>query len=117
MEKYMETENIKKIYEILKQIPVTKENEETIEQIKGFLLDGDFSAALEEIKNLQLENIEIDEEQEYADTSEIVGLYPKQLSNPQLEYIYMGILLNDPKLIVKYYFIHKECFFEEEDIL
>ena len=112
----METEKIKKIYEILNRIPKTKENEQTIEQIKECLLNGDFITALEEIKNLQLDNDTKEKEQETEDM-EIVGLYPKQLSNPELEHIYIGLLLNNPKLIVKYYFIHKECFFEEEDML
>ena len=48
-ERYMETENVKKIYEILNQIPVTKENQETIAEIKECLLNGDFILALEKI--------------------------------------------------------------------
>lgn len=109
----METENIKKIYELLNKIPVTVKNEETIAIVKESLLNGDFITALETIKDLQLEN-EIEKKEEEI---EMVGQYPKQLSNPELEYIYMGLLLNDPKLIVKYYFVFKEAYFEEEDIL
>lgn len=44
-------------------------------------------------------------------------MYPKKLSNLELEYIYMGLLLNDPKLIVKYYFLYEDCYFEDESIL
>jgi len=114
----METENIKKIYQILNEIPVTKQNEETISKIKECLLNGDFPLALEKIKNLQLETNEEENKKENEEqTEEMIGLFPKQLSNPELEYIYMGLLLNAPKLIVKYYFLHKECFFEDEDIL
>ena len=112
----METENIKKIYQILNEIPVTNKNEETISKIKECLLNGDFPLALEKIKNLQLEANE-EENKKEEQTEEMLGLFPKQLSNPELEYIYMGLLLNAPKLIVKYYFLHKECFFEDEDIL
>lgn len=117
----METEKIKKIYELLNKIPLTKQNEEMIEQIKEYLLNGDFIIALEKIQNLQLEN-EIDEKyeedkQDKDSKQKIEEIYPKQLSNSELEYIYMGLLLNDPKLILKYYFIQKECYFEEEDIL
>lgn len=118
----METENIKKIYDILNKIPKTKENEEILEKIKDDLLNGDFTNALEQINILQenKNNINvIDDEDDYdenmADNNS--GIYPKQLSNPELEYVYMGLLLNNPKLIVKYYFIFKECYFEEEDIL
>lgn len=112
----METEKIKKIYELLNKIPVTKQNEEMIEKIKDSLLNGDFIDALDKIQNLQVEN-ETEDKQEQSEETEMVGVYPKQLSNPELEYIYMGLLLNDPKLIVKYYFVYKECYFEEEDIL
>lgn len=108
----METKNIKKIYELLNKIPVTEENEKTIEEIKDCLLNGDFVTALEKLKDIQMENDQKEEEQE-----EMVGIYPKRLSNPELEYIYMGLLLNDPKLIVKYYFLYKDCLFEDEAIL
>ena len=109
----METDKIKKIYELLDKIPVTDENEEEIEQIKDALLDGDFITALEKIQNLQTE------EQEEKNIEEEVpeGQYPSKLSNPELENAYMGLLLNDPKLIVKYHFLFKECFFENDDIL
>ena len=109
----METENIKKIYELLQEIPVTKENEVTITEIKECLLNGDFITALEKIKKLNLENIT----EETEEKEESVGIYPKQLSNVELEYVYMGLLLNNPKLIVKYYFLYEECFFEDDDIL
>lgn len=110
----METKNIKKIYELLDKIPVTDENQETVAEVKDCLLNGDFITALEKIQDLQLEN---EEQEEKTEEIEMVGTYPKQLSNPELEYIYMGLLLNDPKLIVKYYFTFKECYFEEDDIL
>ena len=111
----METKNIKKIYELLNKIPVTKENEKTVEEIKECLLNGDFITALEKLKEIQMENNQKEEEEK--EQEEMVGIYPKRLSNPELEYIYMGLLLNDPKLIVKYYFLYEECFFEDEAIL
>lgn len=109
----METKNIKKIYELLNKIPVTKENEKTVEKIKECLLNGDFITALEKLKEIQMENNQKEEKEQ----EEMVGMYPKRLSNPELEYIYMGLLLNDPKLIVKYYFLYEDCFFEDEAIL
>ena len=109
----METENVKKIYELLNKIPETEENKITIEEIKECLINGDFITAVEKLKNLQIENDK--EEQEQAD--EQTGMYPKKLSNLELEYIYMGLLLNDPKLIVKYYFLYEDCYFEDESIL
>lgn len=110
----METENIKKIYDLLNNIPVTDKNEETIEEIKDDLLNGDFVSALDKIKQLEISeeiNNHKNEEEEEIES------YPKELSNPELEDTYMGLLLNNPKYIVKYYFLFKECFFEQEDIL
>ncbi len=109
----METENVKKIYELLNKIPETEENKITIEEIKECLINGDFITAVEKLKNLQIENDKEEQEQE----NEQMEMYPKKLSNLELEYIYMGLLLNDPKLIVKYYFLYEDCYFEDESIL
>ncbi len=110
----METKNIKKIYELLNKIPVTEENEEIIAEIKECLLNGDFVTALEKLQEIQMQSGKEKEEQK---DEEMIGIYPKKLSNLELEYIYMGLLLNDPKLIVKYYFLYEDCLFEDESIL
>ena len=104
----MGNDNIKKIYDLLNSIPLTKENEETIAQIKECLLNGDFESAVEKLRNIQLENAEKEQKKQIEEESSS-SIYPKQLSNPELEYIYMGLLLNDPKLIVKYYFLKKSA--------
>lgn len=113
----MGTENIKKIYELLNNVPVTKENEETVAKIKELLLNGEFAEAVDTLKKLQMgqdTDEQIIEEEEQEETGLI---YPKLLIDEQLEYIYMGLLLNNPKLIVKYYFVYKDCLFQDEDIL
>lgn len=43
--------------------------------------------------------------------------YPKELSNFELEKKYIGMLINEPKLIVRYYFIFQECCFESDLVL
>lgn len=43
--------------------------------------------------------------------------YPKELSDFDLEKKYIGMLLNEPKLIVKYYFLFQECYFESDLVL
>lgn len=43
--------------------------------------------------------------------------YPKELSNFELEKEYIGMLLSNPKLIVKYYFLFPECYFESDLVL
>lgn len=122
----MENRNVKKIYELLEKIPVTDENSQTIEETKEYLLNGDFASALEKIKELQMARDSMKEEEEetldneneqYSEEQEETGKYPKELSNLQLEYIYMGLLLNQPQYIVKYYFLKRDCLFEDEEIL
>ena len=59
----METENVKKIYELLNKIPETEENKIIIEEIKECLINGDFITAVEKLKNLQIENDKEEQEQ------------------------------------------------------
>ena len=117
----MEEEKIKRIYEILNNIPVTKDNKETIEEIKKQLLNKDYLEAfkkIDELNKIQKGEKKIEKvEEEPKEEEEEEGIYPKELSNIELERIYMGMLLNDPKLIVKYYFPFEECYFEDADIL
>ena len=43
--------------------------------------------------------------------------YPKELSNIELEKIYIGLLLQEPRLIVRYYILFEDCFFQSEALL
>ena len=112
----MGNENIKKIYDLLNSIPVTPENEQIIEEIKDCLLNGDFQTAVEKLRGLQLEKVEKEQEAQMEEEDKS-SVYPKKLSDPDLEEIYIGLLINDPKQIVKFYFPFKECMFENPDIL
>ena len=47
---------------------------------------------------------------------EMVGIYPKKLSNKELEREYIGLLLLDPKLIVKFYFLRENFYFEDDEL-
>lgn len=58
-----------------------------------------------------------DDEMEEIEEEEPDSIYPEELNNRELEYIYLGLLLNNPKLIVKYYILFQECFFEDEKCL
>ena len=110
----MEDNKIKKIYEILNNIPVTEDNADLIEEIREELLNQDYMAALSKIKELN----EIQSKQR-EDTSNYIEKEDDedQLSNIPLERLYIGILLNDPKQIVKYYFKFDECYFEDPNVL
>ena len=118
----MEQDKINKIYEILNKIPITEENNQIIEEIKQELLNNNYIEALKKMEELSNINNEEEKQKKTAKKEKIEekkeeGIYPKKLSNKELEQIYMGLLLTEPKLIVKYYFLYEDCFFEDEEVL
>ncbi len=115
-------ENIDKIYDLLDSIKVTKENSIEIANIRQLLAKKNFLEALSRMRELKdkEEKARI-EEQEFLEfgpeEEEDDGTYPQQLSNPQLETIFIGMLLDNPKLISKYYFVFDDCVFEDPEML
>lgn len=100
--------NIKPIYDIVNSIPVTEANKQTIDEIKQSLEDGDIEFALEKIENLKFRS---------NDKKKAMKMFPQDLLNSELEKIYIGLVLNNPKLIAKYYFVKEECLFEDDELL
>ena len=116
----MEEEKIQKIYEILNNMPITEENSDLIREIKNDLSNKSYIEALkkiEQLKNIKKDGSDSKGEQAEEEQEDITAVYPKKLSNIELEHIYMGLLLQDPKLIVKFYFLFDNCYFEDEEIL
>ncbi len=111
----MTTETEKKIYEMLDQIPVTEQNRKKMEEVRLAVQMGDYRTAITKIKELNSEDDEKEEIEEIKEEEE--GIFPKKLSNPELEYTYMGLLLENPKSISRYYFLYRECYFEDDKIL
>ncbi len=110
-------EIVSKVYEILNTVPINAENAGLIANIKQDLMDNNLAGALQKVNLLtnisnKTINQNINEEQ-----STDKGLYPKKLSNLDLERRYIGLLLKEPKYIVKYYFLFAECFFEDDELL
>ena len=113
----MEDDKIKKIYELLDNIEINEKNKNILEEIKQELLNKDYMAAFKKIEELNKLKDEKDEEVIAIEEQDYEGIYPKELSNIKLEHIFIGLLLNNPKLIVKYYFPFEECYFEDNDSL
>ncbi len=113
----MVNETEKKLYEIIDQIPITEENRKKIKEIKLAVQNGEYKEALVKLKELNDEN----KEQEDVEVENIEekeeGVFPPKLINKELEYIFMGLLLENPKSIARYYYIYKECYFEDDNIL
>lgn len=112
--------NQDKLYELIENIPVTPENAGVIEEIKDDLAKKNYQDALEKIEKLgkrktkttsakKSKKIEIEED--------ISGMFPKELSNKNLERQYIGLLLTDPRYIIKYFYVHANCYFEDPELL
>ena len=107
----MDEEKIKRIYAILDNIKTNSKNESIIKAIRNDLLNENYIEALQKIERLnKVESKKIDEDEENYEEKEQAGVYPKELSDSELERIYIGSLLDDPKLIVK-------CYFEDDEML
>ena len=114
----MDEEKIKNIYNVLSTINVTSENEEIVDDIKSDLLNENYMEAMKKLEKLnRIQKKNAAEKEKQINEEEEIGAYPKKLSDIQLEETFVGLLLNDPKLIVKYYFLYDECYFENEDML
>ncbi len=137
---------VEEFMNLVNRIRITKENEEDIEKIKKLVELKDYRAAVkileklrddgkvqftktslfeEEQKREELNKednaakIEENEEQDSDENEENSedGIYPKELSNIELEEEYIGLLLENPKAISMYYIVHDDCYFESEELL
>ena len=114
-------DSIDKIYDLLDNIEVTRENSREIENIKNIISKGDYLEALKRMRKLKdiEENVKQNQEEvlDVSSQEDEEGKYPDELSNPELEQDFIGILLDNPKLISKYYFIFDDCIFEDDEML
>lgn len=114
----MVNETEKKLYEIIEQIPITEENRKKITEIKLAVRTGDYKESLAKLKELNDEEKKEQEKEEEIPVEEInEGMFPAKLRNPELERIYMGLLLENPKSISRYYYVYRECYFEDDEVL
>ena len=143
----MDEESVNRLNSLIDSIPITDENEKLVEQVKEDIKNKDFDQALEKLDKISKMQNKPKKQQEsnenktkkednkaqnksekkivissrrgnISENDEDKGpIYPPELSNIDLEHVYMGLLLSDPKQIVKYYFLYDECYFEDASIL
>lgn len=119
----MERENIDKLYELIRKIPATSRNKKQIDEIKELIQQERFKDAIDRVRELGQNKLKIigyrnKVEPKIEEENENDGrLFPKELSNSNLENVFMGLLLTNPKSISRYYFLFEECFFEDDKIL
>ncbi len=122
----MNPESLNKFYNLLDEITVTNTNKYQIAHIRELLEEQNFEEALrvlQELRDPSVKPISPDKEKQDdipVDDSDIEDttsyVYPKELMNEELEATYIGLLLTDPKSISKYYFLHDDFYFANEDI-
>ena len=87
-----------------------EEEELTEDMIDDMIADGEE----EEVEKENGEAASVEEEPQEADFSSI---YPEELNDERLEYIFVGLLLNNPKAISMYYFLLQDCHFANQELL
>ena len=96
-----------KIYKLLDKIKITENNKNKLEEIRELIQNKNFVEALNEINELgngdytTKRSSKINEKTKETDDKTKISIYPQKLSNPKLEETYIGLLLSNPKLIVK----------------
>ena len=115
----MEENQIEKLYDILDRMEDEGKNSVKIQEIRDLIKEGSFVEALEKINGLEdepeeeLEKIKVKKNEDKTKKT----IYPPKLQNNSLEEKYIGILLDNPKLITKYYILHEDCYFEDQELL
>lgn len=131
----MDENKINKLNQLLEYVIPTEENQNKIKEIKELIQKGNLEETMKKIdelfeeNNMSSEDVNSQNEKENnkydkEDEEEIISKdntetekYPKELQDENLEYIYIGLLLNHPKYITKYYFLYEDCLFENEELL
>ena len=115
----MDEEKIRDLNELISKLEMTTNDKKKINEIKKLIKEGNLELTMQKIDELfAKEEIEEDENLEEGEEEEkIIEKYPPELKCEDLEYIYIGLLLNNPKLITKYYFMYEDCLFEDPELL
>lgn len=117
----MNEETKQKIEKLLNQIPINESNIDAVEEVKQYLMNQNYIEALKKLEEIVNQGKEKKEEIEEVPLKnekkeEKTGIYPKKLTDKELERTYIGLLLANPKFIVKFYFLRKDCYFEDAEL-
>ena len=132
----MEQDKLEKIFNLIKKIQITEENKEEMKQIEKLIKEKNHTKAMQLLQKINKEDYNekqepADEENEPNDNSQEdelkdekiaeqenkESIYPKELSNQELEEKYISSLLLNPKAISMYYILHEDCYFENDTFL
>lgn len=103
------------------------EKEKTEIEVKENLEENEDESEISEDDSEEDEDYEDDEFYGWNNSEEKVvykeevkkqeSIYPEKLRDEELEKTYIGMLLNNPKLITKYYILFEECYFDDQSLL
>lgn len=117
----MNEETKRKIEKLLNQIPINESNIDAVEEVKQYLMNQNYIEALKKLEEIvnqgkekkkEIEEVPLKREKKEEKT----GIYPEKLTDKELERTYIGLLLTNPKFIVKFYFLRKDCYFEDAEL-
>ena len=131
MREYGEEKAKRELEELLQIIPIKIKNQDFINDVNENIKNQEYRMALEKVRRFldekEDEQVEIKPtEIEELDPDKIItetkkeaeeSLYPEKLRNYALEKDFIGMLLNDPKLMAKYYILNDECYFDNKIFL
>lgn len=131
MREYSEEKAKRELEELLQIIPIKIKNQDFLNDINENIKNQEYRMALEKVRRFldekEDEKVEIKPtEIEELDPDKIItetkkeaeeSLYPEKLRNYALEKDFIGMLLNDPKLMAKYYILNDECYFDNKIFL
>ena len=109
----MNQNQINRLYDLIDIMEEEGKDKEVIKGLKKLMAQGEYLQAL------RMMNIVADteEEEKKAREEESRGIYPKKLENHNLEELFVSLLLANPKLIMKYYILFEDCYFQDNDLL
>ena len=129
----MESQGIESLIELINRIKVTDDNEVDVDLMKELIDEKRYTEVIPILNKLKNEKRIIlrnsttveetkKEEKEHKkakseENNKESEIYPKRLSNIELEERYIGLLLDNPKAISMYYVVHDDCYFESDDML
>ena len=126
----MESQGIESLIELINRIKVTDDNEADVDLMKELIDEKRYTEVIPILNKLKNEKRIIlknsatieetkKEEKKVKDeeNNKENEIYPKRLSNIELEERYIGLLLDNPKAISMYYVVHDDCYFESDDML
>ena len=107
----MEEENSNNLSKLIAKLEMTTSDKKKINEIKRLIKEGNLELTMKKIEEIFAEKNDYEEETVEEKNDEEIK-FPKELEAEDLEYIYIGLLLNHPKFIAKYYFLFDDCLFE-----